>query len=163
MGQTWTIGDVFWLWVLLVFWLVFSHLAKQERARTHRKPPGPRPRRRTWREMCRHMAIWWVVVLGLVPTLAFAQTDTAYITADPGRADHVGLATVDGRYSVALGAGCDDVVPGAQVVMDDTDHLQVVDPIQGLRPSVCEVAGSVQMSDVPCAQGPDGQCDVGHA
>ena len=34
----------------------------------------------------------------------------AYVTADPGRSDRLGLATQDGRYALVRGDGCDGVV-----------------------------------------------------
>ena len=39
--------------------------------------------------------------------------------------------------------------------------LQMVD-VYGVEGEPCQVAGSVQRNDVPCARNPDGVCDIGY-
>jgi hypothetical protein len=83
----------------------------------------------------------------------------AYVTSAPAP-EWLGLATLGGRDAIQLGEGCAGVVPGVNVVMDEDGELQVVDPINGIDPSACEVVNRVHVSDVPCATSRIGVCDV---
>ena len=60
--------------------------------------PKPRPGRSTSR-----------LTVGPAATAAEGER-RAYVTADPGRSDRLGLATQNGRYALVLGDGCDGVV-----------------------------------------------------
>jgi hypothetical protein len=74
--------------------------------------------------------------------------------------DWLGLATTSGRDAVQLGDGCAGVLPGVNVVVEDSGHLQVIDPVRGVEPNVCEVNSRTHISDVPCATNAAGACDV---
>jgi hypothetical protein len=84
---------------------------------------------------------------------------SGYVTGAPVP-EWLGLATLTGRDAIQLGEGCADVVPGVNVIMDGDGELHVMDPINGLRPSGCEVVSRIHVSDVPCATGRMGVCDV---
>jgi hypothetical protein len=105
--------------------------------------------------------------LGVWPAFAQEGPQQAYVTADPGRSDRVGLATQDGRYALVLGDGCDQVVPGVNVLMSTDDAggllLQVVDPILGVQDQAYSVLDQERVGDTPCGKNPAGQCDVGWA
>ena len=94
-----------------------------------------------------------------VALFASAPGQSGYLTGAPVP-DWVGLATAGGRYAIVLGEGCDTAEPGVNVVILDSDHVQVVDPLDGPRPGACTLARQVLMSDVPCARNPAGLCDV---
>ena len=89
------------------------------------------------------------LVLAIAPVMTSSATaaadggQQAYVRADPGRSDRVGLATQDGRYALVLGDGCDGVVPGVNVLMSTDDAgglvLKVIDPILGLQDQACRV------------------------
>jgi hypothetical protein len=80
----------------------------------------------------------------------------AYTTADPVDPARIGLATLEGRYMVELGAGCEDVTAGVnvEVVWASEDMLMVPSASGG-----CVMFLGERMSDVPCFQ-TDGVCDV---
>jgi hypothetical protein len=92
----------------------------------------------------------------------------AYTTADPVRADWLGLATLDGRYAFQLSAGCSSsvwsVAAGQEVVLSvlagrgariaplsaDGDPGNLAFPIQVQE----------RMSSMPCLVDARGACDV---
>jgi hypothetical protein len=82
-----------------------------------------------------------------------------YVTGAPVP-QWLGLATLTGRDAIQLGEGCADVAPGVNVLLEDDNELQVVDPIKGVEPDTCEVVQRVHMSNVPCATSRLGVCDV---
>ncbi|MBV9898103.1 MAG: hypothetical protein JO020_28440 [Chloroflexi bacterium] len=88
-----------------------------------------------------------------------APEQSGYLTAAPVP-DWLGLATAGGRDAIVLGDACDVAAPGVNVVIVDSDHVQVVDPLAGPLPGVCSVTRRMHMSDVPCARNPAGLCDV---
>ena len=88
-----------------------------------------------------------------------APEQSGYLTGAPVP-DWLGLATAGGRDAIVLGEGCGTAAPGVNVVIMDADHVQLIDPLAGLWPGACTLARRVRMSDVPCAQNPDGLCDV---
>ena len=94
-----------------------------------------------------------------VVLFAGAPVQFGYLTGAPVP-DWLGLATSDGRDAVVLGDGCETAMPGMNVVILDSDHVQVVDPLTGPWPGTCTLARRVHMSDVPCARNPMGMCDV---
>jgi hypothetical protein len=94
-----------------------------------------------------------------VVLLAMGPEQSGYLTGAPVL-DWLGLATPHGRDAVVLSGGCETAAPGMNVVILDSDHVQVVDPIAGPRPGACTLARQVHMSDVPCARNPAGLCDV---
>ena len=98
---------------------------------------------------------------GLLAVVLFASApmQTGYLTGAPVP-DWLGLATTSGRDAVVLGAGCEAAAPGVNVVILDSDHVQLVDPLAGPRPGACTLATRLHMSDVPCAHNPAGLCDV---
>jgi hypothetical protein len=99
------------------------------------------------------------VVAVLLVFLQAAPGAYAYVTGAPVP-EWLGLATLGGRDAIQLGEGCADVVPGVNVVVDDDGALQVIDPVRGMGPLLCEVVNRVHMSDVPCATSRQGVCDV---
>lgn len=96
-----------------------------------------------------------VLVAFLLIAQAFVPMQ-AYTTADPVSPDRLGLATIDGRYMIELGAGCDGLEPGVNVeivsIEDDTATL-------ARDSQACTVRVIQQMSTVPCFQIED-VCDV---
>src|SRR4051794_20325405 len=82
----------------------------------------PRARPHGWEGSVRRAGLALVAAL-LVTSSATAADggQQAYVTADPGRSDRVGLATQDGRYALVLGEGGDGVVPGVNVLMSTDD------------------------------------------
>jgi hypothetical protein len=94
-----------------------------------------------------------------VAVALLAPENAGYLTGAPVP-DWLGLATPDGRYAIVLGEGCEAAAPGVNVVILDSDQMQVVDPLDGPRPEACTLARRVRMSDVPCARNPAGLCDV---
>ena len=94
-----------------------------------------------------------------VVLLAAGVDQSGYLTGAPVP-DWLALATAVGRDAVVLGDGCDVATPGMNILMLDSDHVQLVDPLAGPLPGACRLARRVHMSDVPCAQNPVGQCDV---
>jgi len=101
-------------------------------------------------------ALW--AVAGVV-LFASGSDPSGYLTGAPVP-DWIGLATAGGRDAVVLGDGCDTASPGMNVVMLDSYHVQLVDPLSGREAGACRLASRVHMSDVPCALNPAGQCDV---
>jgi len=99
------------------------------------------------------------VAVAVLVWLQATPAASGYVTGAPVP-EWLGLATLAGRDAIQLGEGCADVVPGVNVVVDEDGELQVVDPINGLRPSGCEVLNRIHVSDVPCATGRMGVCDV---
>jgi hypothetical protein len=100
--------------------------------------------------------MWAALVVVL---FAVAPEQSGYLTGAPVP-DWLGLATAGGRDAIALGDGCATAAPGMNVVILDSDHVQVVDPLAGPLPGACMLASRVRMSDVPCARNPAGLCDV---
>jgi hypothetical protein len=100
----------------------------------------------------------WAAAAAVV-LFASAPENSGYLTGAPVP-DWLGLATADGRYAIVLGEECETAAPGVNVVILDSDHVQVVDPLDGPRPGACTLARRVRMSDVPCARNPAGLCDV---
>jgi hypothetical protein len=94
-----------------------------------------------------------------VVLFAGAPEQSGYLTGAPVP-DWLGLATPGGRDAIVFGDGCDTAAPGLNVVILDSDHVQVVDPLTGPQPGACTLAMRVRMSDVPCARNPAGLCDV---
>jgi hypothetical protein len=94
-----------------------------------------------------------------VVLLAMGPEQSGYLTGAPVP-DWLGLATPRGRDAIVLGDGCETAAPGMNVVILDSEHVQVVDPLAGPQPGACTLAGWVHMSDVPCARNPAGLCDV---
>jgi hypothetical protein len=94
-----------------------------------------------------------------VVLFASGVEQSGYLTGAPVP-DWVGLATPGGRDAIMLGEGCETAAPGVNVVMLDSDHVQVVDPFLGVLPVPCTLARRMHMSDVPCAHNPAGACDV---
>ena len=94
-----------------------------------------------------------------VALFASAPEQSGYLTGAPVP-DWLGLATADGRDAIVLGDGCETAAPGLNVVILDSDHVQVVDPVTGPLGEACTLASRVRMSDVPCARNPAGLCDV---
>jgi hypothetical protein len=101
----------------------------------------------------------WFSVAFLGVVLASGVGQTGYFTGAPVP-DWIGLATAGGRDAVVLGDGCDPAAPGMNVVVLDSDHVQLLDPLEGPLPGVCALATRLHLSDVPCAQDPRGRCDV---
>jgi hypothetical protein len=101
----------------------------------------------------------WAPVLSVVVLFANIPQQSGYLTGAPVP-DWLGLATAGGRDAIVLGDGCDMAAPGMNVVILDSNHMQVVDPLAGPLPGVCTLAGRMRMSDVPCARNPAGLCDV---
>jgi hypothetical protein len=68
-------------------------------------------------------AAWTLILLELVPAAAWAAEASAlaYVTADPASSAWMVLATLDGRYAIQLGDGCDGVVEGVNVLVTSTD------------------------------------------
>jgi hypothetical protein len=62
-------------------------------------------------------------------------------------------------YQVVLGAGCDGVDDGENLLVDG-DQLQVVDPLQDVQDQVCQLTTRVKRGDASCSINPDGVCDV---
>jgi hypothetical protein len=100
-----------------------------------------------------------LVELVSVVLFASAPVQTGYLTGAPVP-EWLGLATTGGRDAVMLGDGCETAAPGVNVVILDSGHVQLVDPLAGPRPGACTLATRVHMSDVPCAHNPSGLCDV---
>ena len=98
-------------------------------------------------------ALWSVVLLEAGPE------QSGYLTGAPVP-DWLGLATTGGRDAIVLGEGCETAAPGVNVVILDSDHVQLVDPLVGPRPGACMLATRVHMSDTPCAHNSAGLCDV---
>ena len=94
-----------------------------------------------------------------VVLLATGVEQSGYLTGAPVP-DWLALATAVGRDAIVLGDGCDVAIPGMNVLMLDSDHVQLVDPLAGPLPGTCRLARRVHMSDVPCAHNPAGLCDV---
>ena len=94
-----------------------------------------------------------------VVLLAAGVDQSGYLTGAPVP-DWLALATAVGRDAVVLGDGCDVATPGMNVLMLDSDHLELVDPLVGPLPGACQLVRRLHMSDVPCAHNPQGQCDV---
>jgi hypothetical protein len=99
----------------------------------------------------------WAAVAAVL--FASATDQSGYLTGAPVP-DWLGLATAGGRDAIVLGEGCETAAPGVNVVILDSDHVQVVDPLAGPQPGACTLATRVRMSDVPCALNPAGLCDV---
>ena len=110
------------------------------------------------------LVLAFALVMTSSATAAADGGQQAYVTADPGRSDRVGLATQDGWYALVLGDGCDGIEPGVNVLMstDDTGGLvlQVVDPILGLQDQACSVLDQEHLGSEPCGKNPAGECDV---
>jgi hypothetical protein len=100
----------------------------------------------------------WAAVAAVLFASA-PELSGGYLTGAPVP-DWLGLATAGGRDAIVLGEGCETAAPGVNVVILDSDHVQVVDPLAGLQPGACTLARRVRMSDVPCALNPEGLCDV---
>jgi hypothetical protein len=100
--------------------------------------------------------LWAAVAVVL---FAGALERSGYLTGAPVP-DWLGLATASGRDAIAFGEGCATAGPGVNVIILDSDHVQVVDPLAGPRPGACTLTTRVRMSDVPCARNPAGLCDV---
>ena len=94
-----------------------------------------------------------------VVLFSIALDQSGYLTGAPVP-DWLGLATASGRDAVVLGDGCSAATPGTNVVLLDSDHVQIVDALTGPVPGACVVIRRVRMSDVPCARNPVGLCDV---
>jgi hypothetical protein len=103
------------------------------------------------------LARLWAAVA--VVLFASAAEQSGYLTGAPVP-DWLGLATTGGRDAIVLGEGCETAAPGVNVVILDSDHMQLVDPLAGPRPGACVLATRVHMSDMPCARNPVGLCDV---
>jgi hypothetical protein len=101
------------------------------------------------------LGVWTAAVV----LLAIPPGQSGYLTGAPV-SGWFGLATSGGRDAVVLGDGCDMAAPGMNVVVLNTDHLQVVDPLEGPQPGACTLTRRLHMSDVPCARNPTGLCDV---
>ena len=101
-------------------------------------------------------ALWAAVAVVL---FASAPEQSGYLTGAPVPG-WLALATDGGRDAIVIGDGCDTAAPGMNVVILDSDHVQVVDPLAGPWPEACTLARRVHMSDVPCARNPAGPCDV---
>ena len=82
-----------------------------------------------------------------------------YVTGAPVP-NWLGLATLGGRDAIQLGEGCEDVVPGVNVLVHEDGALQIVDPVRGAQADRCTLVQRVHMSDAPCAQNGAGVCDV---
>jgi hypothetical protein len=98
-------------------------------------------------------------VIGFALAFVLFWQGFGYVTGAPVP-EWLGLATLDGRDAIQLGDGCADVVPGVNVIIDDNGELQVIDPLSGPQAQQCEIVNRVHMSDVPCATGQLGTCDV---
>jgi hypothetical protein len=94
-----------------------------------------------------------------VVLLATGVEQPGYLTGAPVP-DWLALATLVGRDAVVLGDGCEVATPGMNVLMLDSDHVQLVDALAGPLPGACQLVRRVHMSDVPCAHNSAGQCDV---
>jgi hypothetical protein len=100
--------------------------------------------------------LWAAVAVVL---FASAPEQSGYLTGAPVP-DWLGLATAAGRDAIVLGDGCGAAAPGMNVVILDSDHVQVVDPLTGPSPGACTLVARVHMSDLPCTRDPAGLCDV---
>lgn len=97
----------------------------------------------------------------------FAQTvwpqpqQWAYTTADPVRADQLGLATQQGRYSFALQGTCEWMAADLNVAFYATDDYltQWIVPKDGDESTGCLIMVQQRMSDVPCFT-VDDVCDI---
>ena len=94
-----------------------------------------------------------------VMLFATGVEQSGYLTGAPVP-DWLALATAVGRDAIVLGDGCGVAIPGMNVLMLDSDQVQLVDPLAGPLPGACRLVRRVHMSDVPCAHNPAGQCDV---
>jgi hypothetical protein len=82
-----------------------------------------------------------------------------YITGAP-IPSWLGLATLGGRDAIELGDGCGSVVPGVNVILDESGLMRVVDPMRGIDQDTCVIVNRLHMSDMPCATNQSGTCDV---
>ncbi len=103
------------------------------------------------------LARLWAAVA--VVLFASAAEQSGYLTGAPVP-DWLGLATTGGRDAIVLGEGCETAAPGVNVVILDSEHVQLVDPLAGPRPGACTLGTRVHMSDMPCVRNPMGLCDV---
>ena len=101
------------------------------------------------------LGLWVAAVVLFAP----AVEQSGYLTGAPIN-DWLGLATTGGRDAIVLGEGCESAKAGANVIVLDWDHLQIVDPFTGPGQATCTLARRVHMSDVPCARDPLDLCDV---
>jgi hypothetical protein len=96
------------------------------------------------------------ILLGLALLAQVLTAPQAYTTGD---IDQLGLATLNGRYSIELGQGCDDIGPGVNVeLLPGSGGVAAIAPIGSDQ--VCNVLIDERTSDEPCAQNSDGDCDV---
>jgi hypothetical protein len=97
----------------------------------------------------------------LVIALLFVQTlelPSAYTTT-VDVPDHLGLATTDGRFTIELGLGCDDLGPGMNVAyLPGSGGVASIQVAGG--DALCNVFVDGHTSDVPCAINDAGACDV---
>lgn len=98
----------------------------------------------------------WAAAVAL---FAQAAEQSGYLTGAPVP-DWLGLATTSGRDAILLGDGCETATAGMNVIVLDSNHVQLVDPFHGPGPGSCTLVDRVHMSNVPCARDPASLCDV---
>lgn len=93
----------------------------------------------------------------LLLALALLAQVQAYTTADPVNPERLGLATMDGRYMVELGDGCEGIAADMNVTLiGQTDDAAAI-TVDGT--AICSLRIEQRMSDVPCFT-IDDVCDV---
>ena len=90
---------------------------------------------------------------------AQVQAPRAYTIADTDNPDQVDLATENGLLSIELGPGCDWVAPDLNV-----EFLPGSGGVGAIRrfdaSGLCNIDITGRISETPCAQNADGDCDV---
>jgi hypothetical protein len=101
-------------------------------------------------------------MIQLALTLALVaqiQVPRAYTVADTDNPGQVDLWTENGLLTIELGPGCDWVAPDLNV-----EFLPGSGDVASLRPpgsnELCNVGITSLLSEQPCAQNADGDCDI---
>jgi hypothetical protein len=100
-----------------------------------------------------------VLLSALATQIAAAEgVERAYTTAHPGRADWLGLATLEGRYEIAPGPGCERIGPDMNVLLDRGGETWLIEAVDGDQ--LCSVAEWHWVGDLPCFTNDQGECNV---
>lgn len=91
------------------------------------------------------------------------ESQQAYTTADPINPDRLGLATINGRYSVSLVENCDGVDVGQNILIYPNAQIPpwlITSALDGMENGACIMLINGRMSETPCFLNFEAVCDV---